>query len=103
MSSNFGRNLEMLMQEKNLSTRALAKNINLPYKTVQEWLGANSRMPRDPQVLKKLAEYFDCSVHFLLFGEEDPKSLIGEILEKTEIHSGMYEISIKRVKTKKNL
>jgi hypothetical protein len=59
-------------------------------------------MPRDPQVLKKLAEYFDCSVYFLLFGEEDPKSLIGEILEKTEIHTGIYEISIKKVKTKKN-
>jgi transcriptional regulator with XRE-family HTH domain len=100
--TSFGRNLESLMQEKNLSTRTLAKNINLPYKTVQEWLGANFRMPRDPQVLKKLAEYFDCSVYFLLFGEEDPKSLIGEILEKTEIHTGIYEISIKKVKTKKN-
>ena len=52
------------------------------------------------ELQEKLAEYFDCSVYFLLFGEEDPKSLIGEILEKTEIHTGMYETSIKKVKTK---
>ena len=101
MESRFGKNLESLMQDKNLSTRALAKNINLPYKTVQEWLGANSRMPRDPQILKKIAEYFDCSVYFLLFGEEDPKSLIGQILEKTEIHTGLYEITIKKVRQKR--
>jgi hypothetical protein len=64
-------------------------------------MGSDARMPRDPSVLKKLSEFFDCSVHFLLFGTEDPKSLIGEILDKTEIHTGMYEITVKRIKTKK--
>ena len=88
------------MKQKNLSVRTLSKQINTPYKTVQEWVGTNSRMPRDPEVLRKLSEFFNCSVYYLLFGKEDPKSLIGEILEKTEIHTGMYEITIKKVKTK---
>ncbi len=100
MISCFGNNLESLMKQKNLSVRTLSKQINTPYKTVQEWVGTNSRMPRDPEVLRKLSEFFNCSVYYLLFGKEDPKSLIGEILEKTEIHTGMYEITIKKVKTK---
>jgi len=101
MTVKFGGILEKLMQGKPISARALAKKLNIPYKTVQEWIGSNSRMPRDPEVLKKLSDYFGCSVYFLLFGEEDPKSFIGEMLEKTEIHTGLYEISIKKVKTNK--
>ena len=91
------------MKQRPISTRSLAKKLNIPYKTVQEWIGADARMPRDPSILKKLSGFFDCSIHFLLFGEEDPKSFIGEILEKTEIHTGLYEISIRKIKTKKNL
>lgn len=103
MSLTFGVTLENLMKQRPISARALSKKINISYKTIQEWLGRDARMPRDPNVLKKLAEFFDCSVHFLLFGTEDSKSLMGEILDKTEIHTGMYEITVKRVKTKKNL
>lgn len=100
MDSCFGKNLESLMRQKSISARALAKKLNIPYKTVQEWIGTDARMPRDPNILKKLSSFFDCSVYFILFGEEDPKSFIGEILEKTEIHTGLYEISIRKVKTK---
>jgi transcriptional regulator with XRE-family HTH domain len=100
MESCFGKNLESLMKQRPVSARALAKKLNIPYKTVQEWIGADARMPRNPDILKDLAEYFDCSVYYLLFGREDPKSMIGEILEKTEIHTGLYEITIKRIKTK---
>jgi transcriptional regulator with XRE-family HTH domain len=95
---DFSTNLKRLMNEKRITGRALAKAIDVPFKTLQEWISAG-RMPRQPEAIKKLAEYFDVSTHFLLFGEEDPHSLIGNILEKTEIHTGLYEISIKKVKT----
>ena len=97
MGQTFGENLKRLMIEKNLSAPKLAKAINCPPKTVQEWLGPHGRVPRDLDALKKLAEYFECSTHSLLFGEEDPRSPFAEILEKTEIHCGLYEISIKKV------
>jgi len=101
MDSTFGKTLDKLMRQRPISGRALSKKLNISYKTIQEWVGNDARMPRDPEALKKLAAFFDCSVHFLLFGSEDPKSLIGEILEKTEIHTGIYEISIKKIKTRK--
>lgn len=100
MASDFGQTLQALMDERRVSGRELAAAISVSYKTIQEWLGAKSRMPRDPEALRRLAEHFGCSVHYLLFGEEDPHSLVGEILEKTEIHTGLYEITVRRVKNR---
>ncbi len=100
MSKSFGEILKQLMLERNLSVSQLAKAISCPAKTVQEWLGPHGRVPRDLEVLKRLAEFFKCSTHHLLFGEEDPRGLLGEILEKSEIHTGLYEISIKKVRSR---
>jgi transcriptional regulator with XRE-family HTH domain len=97
MKRNFGDILHALMKERKISGRSLAKELDVPYKTLQEWLGPGARMPRDPEVLKKVSDYFRVSVHYLLFGVEDQRSLIGEILDKTEIHTGLYEITVKRV------
>jgi len=99
MKKTFGEILETLMKEERVSIRQLSSELNVSSKSVQEWVGANGRMPRNPEVLKKIASYFKCSVHFLLFGEEDSNNPINMILDKTEIHSGLYEISIRKVKT----
>lgn len=100
MATAFGENLQRLMQKRNLTGRALARELDLPYKTVQEWVGPSGRIPRDPDTLKRVAQFFDCSIHFLLFGEEDPKLNLTNWLEKTVIHSGLYEITIKKVHEK---
>jgi transcriptional regulator with XRE-family HTH domain len=95
----FGETLQMLMKHQNLSARELARRLEVPQKTLSEWVISN-RTPRDPLVLKKMSNLFNCSVHFLLFGEEDRKNTIEDLLEKTEIHAGLYEISIKRVRAR---
>lgn len=100
-SKKFGEILKGLMANKGISASAMARAIGVSAKTVHEWLGSDGRVPRDLDAVKKLADYFNCSTHYLLFGEEDPHSLLGEILNKTEVHSGLYEISIKKVITKK--
>lgn len=97
---SFGENLEILMKQKRVLIRELAKELTIPNKTVQEWVGKNGRTPRSTETIKKLATFFDISVHFLLFAEEDPKNMINELLEKTEIHTGLYEITIKKVNPK---
>lgn len=88
------------MTENNLSAKALARKLDVPYNTLQEWL-SSKRIPRNPESLKKIAQCFNVSVHYILFGEEDPVSLVANILDKTEIHTGLYEITIKKVRTKK--
>lgn len=97
----FGKNLEKLLKEKNLSVRQFAKKIGVSPKTAQEWVGKEGRFPNSPDILKDISDLFDVSLHDLLFGEPDPREMIGAILEKTEIHTGLYEITIKKVKEKK--
>ncbi|MBI4405703.1 MAG: helix-turn-helix transcriptional regulator [Deltaproteobacteria bacterium] len=99
--NKFGVVLQQLMEEKNLSSRELAAKISLPAKTVSEWVGDGGRIPRNPEHLKRLSDFFSISVHYLLFGQEDPKTSLGEIVNGVEIHSGLYEITIKKVSIKK--
>ncbi len=91
------KTLKILIRQKGITTADLGRAINVPAKTLSEWLGG--RAPRDLGAVKRCAEYFDCSLHFLLFGKEDPRNPLEAILQKSEIHVGLYEISIKRVIT----
>jgi transcriptional regulator with XRE-family HTH domain len=100
MARSFGENLETLMREKRFSVSVIAKELSMPAKTVHEWVGKDGRMPRNPDVLKRLADLLNVTVYFLLYGEEDPRSPLNHFLEKTEIHTGMYEITIKKVNSK---
>jgi transcriptional regulator with XRE-family HTH domain len=96
----FGEVLRELMLRDRVSVAEIARAIGEPAKTVQEWVGPRGRTPRDLSKLPKLAEFFHVSVHHLLTGQEDPRSGLEGLLDKTEIHSGMYEITIKKVKPK---
>jgi len=100
MNKTFGENLKLLMQQKNLSASRLAKEIGVSPKTVLEWIGKGGRMPRSAEHILALAKYLSISTHQLLFGEEDPHSILNEILDKTEIHTGTYELTIKKVRIK---
>ena len=100
MAKTFGENLESLMREKRFSVSIIAKELKLPAKTIHEWVGKDGRMPRNPDVLKRLADVLNVTVYFLLYGEEDPRSPINDFLDKTEIHTGIYEITIKKVNSK---
>jgi len=90
----FGERLKSLMTERNLSAKALARKLDVPYSTLQEWL--SSRIPRNPESLKKISTYFNISIHRLLFGEDT--SVVDNISNKIEMHTGVYEVSIRRIK-----
>lgn len=97
---SFGENLERLMKERRYTVASLAKELGTPSKTVHEWIGKGGRMPRNPEVLRQLSEVLNVSLYCLLYGEEDPRSALSQILEKTEVHTGLYEITIKKVNPK---
>jgi transcriptional regulator with XRE-family HTH domain len=98
--ASFGSNLKGLMRNKGVSPSDLARAIKVPVKSVQEWT-QKDRFPRDQDILKRISEFFECSIHSLLYGSEDPfMNAMEAILEKTEIHTGLYEISIKKVRKK---
>lgn len=79
-----------------ISVADLSKATGEPAKTIQEWIG-KGRTPRSLDAIPKIAALFKVSTHRVLFGEEDPRLSIGELLEKSELHTGLYEITIKKV------
>ena len=96
----FGKTLETLIHKKNMSVRQFAQAIDVSPKTAQEWVGKEGRFPSSPEILKKIADFFEITVHELLYGTPDPREFLGSILEKTEIHTGLYEITVRKVKLK---
>lgn len=100
VKKNFGVNLKELMKAKRVSPGDLAKELGLPYKTVQDWLASGDRMPRNPEVIRKISQFFGCSIEFLLFGEES-KPAIEELFSSVAIHSGLYRITFEKILEKK--
>ena len=97
----FGESLKSLLVKKNMTISELAKEVNIPLKSIQEWV-QNNRFPRNPELLKRISDYFGCSVHRLIFGTEDPhSSTIENTFDKVVLHSGLYEITVRRVREHK--
>ncbi|MGB0453989.1 MAG: hypothetical protein ACPGJV_09770 [Bacteriovoracaceae bacterium] len=97
---DFGKNLEKLILANYSSIASFARDINLNAKTVQEWCGGGARFPSKPEYLRVMAEALRVTVHELMFGCLDKNEPLGSALEKTEIHTGLYEITIKKVDVK---
>ena len=73
-----------LCKSKNLTPSAVAQNIGLSNAIPTKW--KNGALPKS-EILLKLAEYFDCSIDYLLKGKEkssksDLSDLELEALEK---------------------
>lgn len=97
--NEFGQRLERLCKERGIAVNELARRISISSKTVHEWVGSSGRLPRNPDHIKALAQFFNVGVEFLLFGEENHINL-ESLISKSEIHTGLYEISIRRVSKK---
>lgn len=93
----FSLNLQELAKARNLTARQVAVDLKLPQKTVSEWFNG-SRSPRDPKHYKVLADYFGVSVHRIMYGTEDDRSMVSEIIQKLDVFSGVFEINVKRVR-----
>jgi transcriptional regulator with XRE-family HTH domain len=86
------------MKEREVTIASLANAVGVSPKTAAEWRGLNGRIPRDLSVIRKLSQYFNCSTHFLLFGEEDKEQLFEEFLDNDVI---TYQITIRKIRKAK--
>lgn len=87
------KNLKRLLEEKEITVGALAKATGVPKSTLATWL--SGRTP-DLIQLDKVAQYLGTNIEALAFGRTQ-EDLFSNFLKTTEIHTGLYEISIKKV------
>lgn len=91
------KNLKRILDEKGISISELAKKTGVPKSTIMTWL--SGRTP-DLIQLDKVTQFLNVSIDEVAFNRKR-EDLLGEIFEKVEVHSGLYEISIKKVNSKK--
>jgi transcriptional regulator with XRE-family HTH domain len=65
----FIRNLEQKMIEKNLNRSQLARGMGVAPSTVNSWFNRSAENIT-LKTLKKLAEFLDCSIDSLVYGDE---------------------------------
>lgn len=61
---SFGKTLAILREEKNIDRMELAKVLNISYSSVSKY-ETDIRFP-DQEILKKIADYFEVSIDYLL-------------------------------------
>ncbi len=88
--SKFGERLRRVLEEKELQGKELAKELNVEPPTVSNWLNGN-RFPKDDMLIK-IADFFDCSVDYLLGRTNYWKGLI----QKADINGDHYEFELDR-------
>lgn len=97
-TESFGTRLERLCKERGIPVSELARRIGVSPKSAHNWTAGS--LPRNSVHLKKLCEFFSVSPNYLLWGEENKPITIDSLISKSEIHTGMYEITIKKVAPK---
>lgn len=91
------KNLKLLIELKELTVSELARRTDVPKSNILTWLnGANPNLEQ----LDKVAQYFNVSIDYLVFGRTS-EDLFAKFTDKIEMHSGHYEIIIKKI-SKKN-
>lgn len=86
--SKFPSRLRELREKKELLSKDFAKIMNVEPATITNWEKGN-RFPKD-DVLIKIADYFDCSIDYLLGRTDDPLSKI----YSGKLHNQTIEIEI---------
>ncbi|WP_432407675.1 helix-turn-helix domain-containing protein [Wukongibacter sp. M2B1] len=95
---DFGKRLKTLREKLNLTRDELADKINISYSAVSKY-ETNSRFP-DQEMLKKIADYFNVSIDYLLC-RTDIENIEYSKIGGTDFHSfdvhGLPNEAIKEV------
>lgn len=99
----FGKILKSIMEERDLSVRAIAEMAGVRPSVVQNWL--SSANPHDLQSVSKLAKALNIEFKKLLLGESDSEINVAttaqDFFDEKEFFEGICKISIQRLIPKK--
>lgn len=86
--------LKALLEQRGMTVRDLGRHVKLPESTIKTWLrGAN---PRSMEDVRACARFFDVSLEYLLFGEEDAPPRTLQELPLEEVFDGWLRVKVQR-------
>jgi transcriptional regulator with XRE-family HTH domain len=86
-------NLNRLMKQNSVSTRALSKETGVPQSTISALCAGRSS--QKPEHLLAIAKRFSVSMEFLIFGEDQQPPNLENVLTE-QIFSGWIKIHVER-------
>ena len=86
--------LKKLLNEHDITAAQLARACKIAPQTINNWLSGQE--PRSLNQIKVVADYFDVTVDYLVYGKEEKKEKIQDYEE--EINAGVFEVVLRRVK-----
>ena len=96
---SIAKNLKQLLEDKQLTASEVARKTGIPKSTILSWLSEKRSSP-DIYQLQKVCEFLGTSIEMVAFGKKHD-DIISQLIDKIEVHSGMYEIIVKKVVNKK--
>jgi transcriptional regulator with XRE-family HTH domain len=89
-------NLKKIFNDRGLNANSVAQATEIPRSNIERWLtGANP----DVKQLLTLAKFLGVTVDYLVTGKSSSPT-IEDLVEKFEVHTGLYEVSVKKVNKK---
>ena len=92
-SVQFSKILKKLMADRDISVRQLSKTCGLPVSTLASYL-SGKKASYSPEHLERLAEHFDVSIDFLLFGRDRISGV--NALPTEQLFEGWLKVKIER-------
>ena len=87
--------LNALIKQRGVTITTLAKTTKIPAQTIHNWLAGSK--PRDLDQVKRVADYFQVSLDFLVYGIQIEQNASSEIeRHKDEINAGIFEVILRR-------
>lgn len=88
--------LRELLEKERISITKLAKETDVPIQTIHGWLVGKN--PSNANHLRKVAQFFKVTIHYLLFGEDDPFEKTLTTAELKQIFSGDIRVTIHKLR-----
>lgn len=101
--SQFSKNLKDIIKKRKLTITEISKGTNIPISNISEW--AQGRKPVLSEDLIRLADYLEVSLEYLITGKNKEDEIIENIINRvgeefTQIHKGIYRITVEKQKVK---
>ena len=90
------KNLKKILKERNLNASSVSSVTDVPRSNIERWLSGGNP---DLNQLLIVAKFLGLSIDELITGKR-PGNSFDDLIEKFEVHSGMYEISVKKINKK---
>lgn len=86
--------LRRLIEKKDLKQSEVARAIGMAQSTFHDW--TYGRIPRDLKTVKKLAEFFNVSFEYMVFGTKQDQDHLKERCERLEFENAMIKLQAQK-------